>query len=238
VCLPPQYFSEPDRRFPVAYLFYGTPGVPADLFRGGQADDAAAKLADHGSPMIVVAPRMSHDWLDDPECVDGKKERAETHFLQDVLPTIDTTMRTIPSRDGRVIGGMSAGGYCALNLGLRNRGLFGTIIDLSGFTRPTHAGGLDTLFGSGPAATATASANSPDAYARRLPATPMTRIWLDCGTADTKVLDQMRAIDAVLSDRGFDVRLHLRPGSHTFHVWAPALGDSLTWAASQLDHAA
>jgi hypothetical protein len=30
VWLPPQYFSEPDRRFPVVYLFHGSPGQPAD----------------------------------------------------------------------------------------------------------------------------------------------------------------------------------------------------------------
>jgi hypothetical protein len=37
VYLPPQYFAEPRRRFPVVYLVHGSPGVPDDWFRGGDA---------------------------------------------------------------------------------------------------------------------------------------------------------------------------------------------------------
>jgi S-formylglutathione hydrolase FrmB len=37
--------------------------------------------------------------------------------------------------------------------------------------------------------------------------------------------------------RGFHAVLHLRPGAHTFHVWQPALMDSLTWVAPSLEQA-
>jgi enterochelin esterase-like enzyme len=236
--LPPQYFTEPHRRFPVVYLIHGSPGVPADWFRGGQAGTTAAKFAAKGKPMIVVAPRMSHNWLDDPECVDGKNEKVETHFLGDVIPTVDGVLRTVRSRNARVVGGMSAGGYCALNLGLRHRNLFATIIDMSGFTKPTHDGGLDALFGTGPKATAKAKANTPEKYVPKLPASPPTRIWLDCGTSDHEVLGQMDPLYRELLRRGFDAELHLRPGAHTFHVWQPALVDSLAWVAPSLERAA
>lgn len=238
VWLPPQYFTYPTERFPVVYLIHGSPGVPADWFRGGQAGQTAEKLAAKNEPLIVVAPRMSHDWLDDPECVDGKKEKVETHFLDDVIPTVDKTLRTVPNRNARAVGGMSAGGYCALNLGLRHRDLFSTIIDMSGFTKPTHSGGLDALFGSGPQAKKKAQANSPDKYVHNLPPEPDTWIWLDCGTSDHDVLNQMKPIASELQQRGFNAELHLRPGAHTFHVWAPALLDSLTWAAPRLERAA
>ena len=33
--LPPQWFSEPTRRFPVLYLLHGSPGVPLDWLRAG-----------------------------------------------------------------------------------------------------------------------------------------------------------------------------------------------------------
>jgi hypothetical protein len=42
---------------------------------------------------------------------------------------------------------MSAGGYCALNLGLRHRDAVATIIDMSGDTVPTHSHGAASLFG-------------------------------------------------------------------------------------------
>lgn len=234
VYLPPQYFTEPSRRFAVTYLFHGSPGVPGDWFRGGQAATLGARLAANGQPVILVAPRMSHGWLDDPECVDGIGEKVETHLLRDVIPAVDGSLRTVPTRDARAFGGMSAGGYCALNLGLRNRALVSTILDMSGFTRPTHDGGLAPLFGTGPSADETIRANSPAEYAPTLDANPPTRVWLDCGTGDHEVLGQLRSMRSVLADRGLDVRLETRPGGHTFHVWRPALADAMEWAAPQL----
>ena len=230
VYLPPQYFSDPHRRFDVVYLVHGSPGVPADWFRGGQAPQAARATAAAGHPVIVVAPRMSHGWLDDPECVDGVHERVETHFVRDVVPAVDRSFRTVAGREGRTLGGMSAGGYCALNLGLRHRALIGTIIDMSGDTGPTHTGGTAALFGPGPAAVRAARDNSPADYAATLTPDPGTRIWLDCGASDRTVLAQIRAVAATLTARGFAVQLHVRPGAHTFHVWQPALRESLAWS--------
>jgi enterochelin esterase-like enzyme len=231
VYLPVQYFADPGERFPVAYLFHGSPGVPGDWFRGGEAPAEAERLAKAGHPLIVVAPRMSHHWLDDPECVDGVTDKVETHLLRDVIPTVDTTLRSIGDRTGRIFGGMSAGGYCALNLGLRNRQIVSTILDFSGFTKPTHAGGLTKLFGpASPATAALIAANSPDRYAPTLPEQPLTRIWLDSGTEDGGVAKQMTPLAATLRAGGLSVEWRERPGAHTFQVWVPALQEALPWA--------
>lgn len=233
VYLPPQYFGSTGRRFPAVYLLHGSPGTPADWFRGGEAALVGAQLAAAGRPMIIVAPRMSRGWLDDSECVDSVRERAETHLLRDVLPAVDGTLRTLPSRDDRVLGGMSAGGYCALNLGLRHRWLFGTIVAMSGLPRPTYAGGLAALFGAGPAADGRIWANSPAAYAPTLPPAPATRVWLDCGDRDRGILAELRGLESVLTARGLPVQLRVRPGGHTFSVWRPALAEALTWAGQE-----
>jgi enterochelin esterase-like enzyme len=232
VWLPSQYFNEPSERFPVVYLFHGSPGVPGDWFRGGEAPQTASALAKTGHPVIVVAPRMSHAWLDDPECVDGVHEKVETHLLRDVLPTVDSTLRTVADRDGRTFGGMSAGGYCALNLGLRNRSVVSSIIDMSGLTRPTHTGGLSTLFGPADASQrADIEANSPASYVSSLPAGAHLRIWMDTGSGDTEVLGEMRPVAAALSGRpDVDLRFRVRQGEHTFYVWVPALQEALPWS--------
>jgi enterochelin esterase-like enzyme len=174
---------------------------------------------------------MSRTWLDDPECVDGVTEQVQSHFVRDVVPTVDATLRTRPDRAGRILGGMSAGGYCALNLGLRYRDLAGTILDLSGEVAPSHTGGLRAVFGTGAAASTAARANSPVAYAAGLPAGPTTRVWFDCGDADHALLPGIRTVAATLAARGFEVRVTVRPGAHTFRVWRPALRDALAWAA-------
>jgi Predicted esterase len=238
VYLPPQYFSQPHRRFAVTYLFHGSPGVPSDWFHGGAAATVGRHLATHGDPVILVSPRMSAGWLDDPECVDGIREKVETHFLRDVIPAVDGTLRTVPVRAARAVAGMSAGGYCALNLGLRNRDVVSTILDMSGFTRPTHDGGLGTVFGTGPAADETIRANSPAEYAPTLPGAPAEQVWLDCGRDDRQVLDEMRSVAPALRSDGIDARLVVRPGGHTFNVWRPALAESMAWAAPRLVAAA
>ncbi len=228
VWLPPQYFTEPRTRFEVVYLFHGSPGVAKDWFRGGEAASTGLALAHEGRPVILVSPRMSRGWLDDPECVDGVHEHIESHLVRDVIPTIDRTLRTQPVRTGRIFAGMSAGGFCALNMGLRHRQLTATVLDFSGLTMPTRSGGMVALFGDRPAAQV--AANSPDVYAASLSRLPSMRIWLDAGRSDSSVLDGLRRIAPVLRSRGWTVRLETRPGDHTYSVWRPALRQSLEWA--------
>ncbi len=235
VYLPPQYFTQPTRRFATVYLIHGSPGSPADWFRGGEAGQTAGRSARAGRPVIVIAPRMSRRWTDDPECLDGLHEHVESHLVDDVVPTVDTDLRTVAAPADRALGGMSAGGFCALNLGLRHRNTFGAILDLSGLTHPTHAGGLSSLIGTGPAAHATALANSPDVYAATLPAGPRPRIWLDAGAGDREVARALSRMRVLLAADGFEVTLHLRPGGHSFAVWRPALNAALAWYTTGLE---
>jgi enterochelin esterase-like enzyme len=234
VYFPPQYFTEPTRRFPVVYLLHGSPGAPIDWFRAARASDAGYAVARAGQPVLLVAPRASRSWTDDSECVDRPTERVATYVVKDVVRGIDARFRTIPKRAARAVAGNSAGGYCALNLGLRNRDLFSAVIDLSGFARPTHDGGLAALFGKRPDLARVAEANTPVAYVPELSPNPQVRLWLDCGRSDTSARRDTLAIAGELSDRGFDVVLRLRPGGHDYGVWRPALAEGLSWAAAQI----
>ncbi len=227
--LPPQYFTEPQRRFPVVYLLHGSPGMPADWLRAGGAEQTGAHLAAAGTPALIVMPAMSHHWLDDSDCVDSVRLKAETHLLRDVLPTVDGTLRTLSAPASRVVAGMSAGGYCALNLGLRHPDVFHAIVNLSGLDRPTHAGGVAALFGKGPGGLAAAAANSPGQYAAGLPPTLPVKVWLDSGRSDGDVLTGLQRLHSVLAAKGIPVRLSIRPGAHTYRVWRPALRQALDW---------
>jgi enterochelin esterase-like enzyme len=215
----------------VVYLLHGSPGRPQDWFHGGNASRFGEQLARTGHPTILVAPQLSRSWTDDPECVDGRSERVESHFIDHVIPTIDTQLRTIPQRESRVFAGMSAGGYCALNLGLRHRNLVATIVDLSGYTVPTHDHGAASLFGrSNPLAAQLVAANSPALYVADLPNGPACRIWLDTGLADHTIERQMAAVAPQLRRHGMDVAWRVRHGGHDYRVWNAALSESLPWA--------
>lgn len=231
VWLPPQYFAEPTRRFPVLYLLHGSPGVPQDWLRGGQAATTGLQAAQDGNPLVIVMPRVTHGWLDDSECVDGVEGKAQTYLVDDVVPTVDRTLRTYADRTHRAIGGMSAGGFCALNVGLRHRALFRAIVDMSGDTHPTHTGGWPALFGDGPGLAYAEWANDPRRYLHAYPPGPPIAVWMDVGRADTAIYTEMRQLAPLLKADGIPVRLGTRPGGHTFHVWAPALRDALAWLA-------
>ena len=229
VYLPPQYFSNPDERFPVVYLLHGSPGMPVDWLRGGGAATAGLATARSGHPQILVIPHLSRNWLDDSECVNGAHMLVETYVINDLVPAIDHQLRTMAEPADRALAGMSAGGYCALNLGLRNRDIFGSIIDMSGFTHPTHTGGMAALFGHRSDLAAVVAANSPDVYAATLTPSPPTRIDMICGTSDHGALTQMQRIRDTLQRRGTPVTWSTRPGGHTYGVWRPGLVAALNW---------
>jgi enterochelin esterase-like enzyme len=236
VYLPQAYFTS-TAPLPVVYLLHGSPGSAEDWFRAAHAASVGARLNRLGEPTILVAPEMSRHWTGDTECVDGARLHAESHLLDVVIPATERDLRVRTDRAGRSIAGNSAGGFCALNVGLRHRDEFATIVDLSGFTRPTYTGGLAKLFG-GPSADLDERirANSPDAYAPTLPPGPAVQIWFDAGRSDQGSERQEAALAQHIGGRtDLTVKLVTRPGGHTYGVWRPALRDALVWAEARPD---
>jgi S-formylglutathione hydrolase FrmB len=142
VYTPPQYDSEPMRRFPVLYWLHGSGGG-----LGGIAVLAAffndAIRAGRIPPMLIVLPNgmASSMWADSK---DGRVPM-ESMVVRDLVPQVDATFRTRAAREGRLIEGFSMGGLGAARLGLRYPDLFGSMSMLA-------AGPLDLDF-NGPRAT-------------------------------------------------------------------------------------
>jgi enterochelin esterase-like enzyme len=51
----------------------------------------------------------------------------ETVIVEELVPHIDATLRTIASREGRLLDGFSMGGYGAARLGFKHPGRFGAV---------------------------------------------------------------------------------------------------------------
>jgi S-formylglutathione hydrolase FrmB len=62
---------------------------------------------------------------------DGKY-MAETTVIKELIPHIDKNYRTIPSRDGRALQGMSMGGFGAMRLALKYPDLFSSVVAFAG----------------------------------------------------------------------------------------------------------
>ena len=115
VYLPPSF--SPTSRYPVVYLLHGMPGSPLEYAHDHRACGLGGRVrSTPGScePFIAVAPSAAHvragEWA-------GIWER---YLVDGVIPWVDANLPTIASADGRVLAGLSAGGFGAYDIGLRH----------------------------------------------------------------------------------------------------------------------
>jgi enterochelin esterase-like enzyme len=139
VYLPPGYAQHPHRRYPVLYLLHGFPGRPLAFVltvRMGVVEDEL--VAEHKSrPLILVMPFGSTGTFTDKEWANGvgKGEAWATFVSRDVVHAVDARYRTVPSRRARGIGGLSEGGYGAINIALQHPREFSVVESWSGYER-------------------------------------------------------------------------------------------------------
>ncbi|HEV8627363.1 MAG TPA: alpha/beta hydrolase-fold protein [Acidimicrobiia bacterium] len=235
VYLPPDYF-DPTRstaRFPVLYLLHGSPGISIDWIRAGSLDRTMDDLlAKHQiAPFIVVMPDVNGGYSRDTECEDiPGGPRTQTYLVTDVVHYVDANYRTIPGRGARVLGGLSTGGYCALNLVLRHQDVFSGIISHSGYDRPDHNLYTGDLFGSDLQAQ---RANTPGLYLPTVPLTKPLGVYLDVGASDGQSRAESVELSRIFERRGVPVDFHDFPDeSHNWSVWKRNLVFSLPWVSS------
>ncbi len=103
VYLPPCYDQQPDERYPVLYLIHGQNYNDDQWDRLG-VDETADALIAAGEipPLIIVMPR-DRSWAQPTE------DRFGQVLVDELLPFIDETYRTLPDRSHRAIGGSIAG---------------------------------------------------------------------------------------------------------------------------------
>lgn len=116
----PDGYEDGNRTYPVMYLLHGSFGNENDWVVSGKMHPTTDRLIEEGRipPAIIVMPGSESWW------VDGYNEAAETAFFEDLIPHIDATYRTIAEREGRVVGGLSAGGYGTVNFILEHPDMF------------------------------------------------------------------------------------------------------------------
>jgi endo-1,4-beta-xylanase len=128
IYLPPDYEKD-DRRYPVVYWLHGRSGTESSNgYPLHYLTDAVA--AGKLPPMIVVFPNGGSQ-TNYCDSFDGKY-MGETTVIKELIPFIDQNYRTIASREGRAIQGMSMGGYGAMRLGVKYPDLFSSIVAFAG----------------------------------------------------------------------------------------------------------
>lgn len=138
IYLPPSYDTCPERRYPVVLLLSGFTGrgtmMLNDQAWGMAIDERMDRLIDDGraGEMILVMPDCFTRFGGSQYLDSLATGRYQTHVVQELVPWVDSTFRTLPSREHRGVAGKSSGGYGALVLGMKHSGTFGAVACQSG----------------------------------------------------------------------------------------------------------
>lgn len=275
VYLPRGYDADPNRRWPVFYYLHGLTGNETNWVKSGKLDATADQMAleaivvmpdgDDGFYVDAVTPVdydkcmatgaglfMPADQPRDKTCV--RARRYESYIAKDLVSWVDGKYRTIASRDGRAIAGLSMGGFGAMELAMRHPEMFASAASHSGALallyrgpRPfapgktelfTDASGFITRAGPIGAwigqllGTDIASWRAHDvvSLAEKLPSGKLA-LYFDCGTEDEYNLqDNVQYVHEALTKQGVEHEFFLGPGKHDFAFWAARLPHSLAFA--------
>jgi enterochelin esterase-like enzyme len=186
--LPPCYETDSARLYPVLYLLHGANADHTQWPDLNVKPDADA-LIDEGAiaPLVVVMPGGDY----------REGEDYGAFVLRDLIPYVERAFHVSSDRQDRAIGGLSQGGYWALELALAHPDLFYAV----GGHSPATSSGLIDLLGS-----------------NRLPEVNALRIYLDVGNEDP-LAPGVTAIAAALQAHGLAPVFHIYPGAHNRPYW-------------------
>ena len=224
--LPPGYYQQPQRRFPVLYLHDGQ-----NLFDGATAyirgqDWHIAQTADEEigngrvEPLIIVGiynagksrigeytpTRM-------PKIGGGRADRYGKFLLDEVMPFVEREYRADGGAWRTGIGGSSLGGLVSLYLGLQRPDVFGKIAALS----PSVWWNQRVIY----------------QFAEKMAIESRPRIWLDIGTREgARIVEDVERYRDILLLRGWHhgADLHyerVEGAEHNEAAWARRVGPFL-----------
>jgi enterochelin esterase-like enzyme len=229
VYLPSGYSS--GRHYAVVYFLHGLPANPASY---QQNAFVAAALAAAGEKAIVVAPQGARDVGSDREYLDWDAAEDWPQAISRDLPAcIDARFHTITGRYGRALVGLSAGGYGAMNIGLRNLDQFAAVQSWSGYFAATNPAGTKVLNLGSRQANAAATVPRGADLKSRLRALP-AQIAFYVGLQDDRFLTMNRQYDGALRHAGIGHIFHTYPGGHTLALWSAQAPAWLRWALDYL----
>jgi enterochelin esterase-like enzyme len=223
VYLPPGFTTT--HRYPVVYLLHGMPGSPSEYIQGTDLLDWADAAISSGTvtPFIAVMPAAGPD-----EKYDGEWAGPwETEVVDHVVPWVDAHLPTIATRSARTLAGLSAGGFGALDIGLRHPRLFGTLESWSGYFEPLRDGPFKT------ASAATLAANDPVLLVRRQARTlhaDRTRFFVSTGPYHSHWFRPAQTLAFARELRGLRLPVREQTVSNRKGEWREQVAAGLTYA--------
>jgi enterochelin esterase-like enzyme len=207
--LPSCYGQETRRRYPVLYLIHGQSFNDDQWDRLG-ADETANQLIGTGelSPFIIVMPRDRYGGQ-------PSEDAFATVIVEELIPEVDQTYRTLPERKYRAVGGLSRGAGWSVHLGIAYWELFGAL-------------------GAHSPAIFYEDAQQMRRYLEAIPLDQFPRIFIDVGDRDRpQILDVAYWFEGLLDERDIPHEWHLFPGYHEEAYWSAHVEQYLRWYAQE-----
>jgi enterochelin esterase-like enzyme len=214
VYVPPGY-PQPERRYPVLYMFHGSNSPDGrQWINVGLTEAADAGIANGTLPQfIIVMPASPLRGL--YMFSGGGGSSYEATIVSDLIAHVDQTFASIPTREGRAIGGLSRGAYWSLEVAFRHPELFRTV--------GAHSAALSV-------------ATAPPGYhpyeLAASPAIRELRIYLDTGENDY-LREGPERLHALLDANGVAHTYVLNPGAHEEAYWAAHAAEYLAFYAAE-----
>src|SRR5215213_4853208 len=238
VILPADYQTSRATRYPVLYLLHGLTGHYDDWVARTNIADYAADYR-----MIVIMPEANDSWYTDSAIV--ATDKYETYILKELIPDVQQRYRTIQSRYGRAIAGLSMGGYGAIKFGLKSPATFVFAASMSGAFGVTRFTEKEigttwpetmTLFG--PMGSESRKANDLFEIIGKLPPWRISSLpyfYFDCGTEDSPlVFPSNRELAALMYEKKIPHEYRELPGDHSWGYWDKQVQEVLEIAAQKM----
>jgi S-formylglutathione hydrolase FrmB len=228
----PDGYETSNLKYPVLYLLHGH---NQDLYAWanfGHIQSTADTLIAHAEipPAIIVMPDAGTTWYVD------RKEKMETAVIQDLLGDVQHTFRVIEARNGRVIAGLSMGGYGALRFVLKYPEMFAA----AGLLSPAiYDPEVPQGSGARRAGVFGASEFDPqvwkelnypalwEAFLAKKIAVPM---YINSGDDDDFFIEaEATRLYSLLRKNSQPAELRIVDGAHKWPVWESTIGDAMRY---------
>ncbi|MBN1814822.1 MAG: esterase family protein [Anaerolineae bacterium] len=212
IYLPPGYDTS-GQQYPALYLFHGWPYDESHWDNLG-VDEIADAAIQAGTlpPFIIVLPGADPDGIFVNTA--GGEYSFEGQVVVDLIPHIDATYRTLTTREGRAVGGISRGAVWSLEIGFRHADMFAAVGGHSPALKYNQA---------------------PDAYdpfnLLGQPRVAELRIYLDAGDADWALVGT-QSLHEALDAQGIPNQFVVHSGGHSDGLWAANVGEYLGFYAA------
>ena len=238
----PESYGAGERRYPVLYVLHGLFESPAFWQGRGLAPVFHDAVGRKDFPeAIVIAVDGGNSFF-----INGPLGRFEDLVVSDLVAHVDATYRTIARRNGRVLLGVSMGGYGALRIAFEKPEVFGAVATHSAMLLqqiPTPEAGarggqmraFHAAFGE-PIDAGLWHAADPLELATRIDPAKAPALYFDCGSSDRFGLFAGNAeLHRRLEGRRVAHEFTLHPGDHGYEYVRSVLPLSLRFLARHLE---